>query len=104
MYIPDENWDKIVSDCLKVAETHNVTSSVRMYNLIHYLINLEDSPVVRKKRATQKGFHKIKKQRDYMREFMKYFVTRLAADKINKIKKRKRKSTNSNKSPELIQS
>jgi hypothetical protein len=80
MHIPDEQWDEIVSICLKVADTPNVTSSVRMYNLIHHLINLEDSPVPRKKRATLKGFHKIKKGRLIMRKFTKYFIVRLVGE------------------------
>jgi len=92
MYIPDQQWDEIVSKCLKVADTPNVTSSVRMYNLIHHLINIEDSPIPRKKRATLKGFHKIKKGRAYMRAFTKHFITHWAIQSINKIRNRKRKS------------
>lgn len=93
MYIPNDHWDKIVSVALNLIETPDVAASDPLFNLIHHIINLEDAPVPRKKRAPKKGFQKIKQQREYMREFMKYFITRLASDRINKLKKRKRKST-----------
>lgn len=102
MYIPDEHWDKIVGKALDLIETPDVAASDRLFNILYHIINLDDSPVPRKKRANLKGFHKIRKARQYMRNFSKYFVTRLAADKINKIKKRKRKYSSSIKSAKLI--
>jgi hypothetical protein len=104
MYIPDEHWDKIVGKALDLIETPDVAANDRLFNILYHLINLDDVPIPRKKRATRKGFHKIRKGREYMRKFTQYFVTRLAADKINKIKKRKRKSVSSIKSVKLIQS
>jgi hypothetical protein len=97
MYIPDEQWDEIVSDALEMSDhRYNILPCVQ--ELFNRIINLEDSPVPRKKRATLKGFHKIKKGRLIMRKFTKYFIVRLVGEQINKLKKLKRTSKCSIKS------
>jgi len=98
MYIPDDEWDEIVSMALELSEAYDVVASGNLTSFMNSIINLEDKPVPRKKRAPSNSFKKIRKGRDLMRKFSKYFVLRYAQKHINKIRSRKRKPNNLTKS------
>lgn len=86
MYIPDKTWDEIVSSALELLDVPDIASSSLLSGYLNAIINLEDQTVPRKKRVSEKGYHKIRKGRDYMRKFSKYFIIRYASSKINNIK------------------
>lgn len=115
MYIPDDIWDQMInrtSDMVKYLDNKFLVEpsdpeSIKFSEcrwILHGYLNLNDSPwpSIRKPRLKKKGFHKIREGREYLRKFTKHFISRLAADRINKIKKRKRKSTNSAKSAKVV--
>ena len=112
MYIPDRDWDQLIRGaCDNVASLDYFCDLIRedfktneegrklaklileSRGILNAFINLEDQPVPRKKRIPLNGFQKIRKGRDLMRKFTKYFIIRYAKERINKIRNRKIKST-----------
>ena len=67
MYIPDKEWDLIVSDCLNLVEVIEEIPSIVVYPnkqeilaVLYDLIHMEDKPVPRKRSKKKRMLKKIK--------------------------------------------
>ena len=71
MYIPDEKWDRYISDCCTILDLLEVSRPPdpvspngkwfkELTEFFHSLINLEDAPIPRKKKKKKKSTSRSK--------------------------------------------
>jgi len=107
MYVPDKEWDRLINaacDMLEYLDSKFLNEPAdpeKCRFLLQAFINLEDQPLPKKKRTVLNSYQKIRKGRELMRKFTKYFLLRYAKNHINKIRNRKIKSTNLPKSAKM---
>lgn len=101
MYVPDEEWDDLVNascdliDYLKGPLAPAPEKVQDCIGILQAFINLQDKPIPIVLRRKLKGFHRIKKGREYMRKFTKYYFILWAKERISKLKINSTRSTKS---------